>query len=34
MEHTVSDTPERRAFYQKIDGEKNLSALWRQHGRH
>jgi gentisate 1,2-dioxygenase len=27
MEHTVLETPERRAFYQKIDGE-NLSALW------
>jgi len=27
MEHTVLETPERRAFYEKIDGE-NLSALW------
>ena len=27
MEHAVRDTPERRAFYEKIDGE-NMSALW------
>src|SRR6516165_3046698 len=27
MENQVQDTPERRAFYKKIDGE-NLSALW------
>src|SRR5947209_20282441 len=27
MENQIQDTPERRAFYEKIDGE-NLSALW------
>jgi gentisate 1,2-dioxygenase len=27
MEHAVQQTPERQAFYEKIDGE-NLSALW------
>src|SRR5947199_1663149 len=27
MEHAVQQTPERQAFYSKIDGEK-LSALW------
>ena len=27
MQHAVQETPERRAFYQAIDGE-NLSALW------
>ena len=27
MEHAVQQTPERQAFYKKIDGE-NLSALW------
>src|SRR6201995_809483 len=27
MEHAVQQTPERQAFYNKIDGE-NLSALW------
>ena len=27
MQHVVQETPERRAFYQAIDGE-NLSALW------
>lgn len=27
MELNVRQTPERQAFYQKIDGE-NLSALW------
>ena len=27
MEHVVQQTPERQAFYNKIDGE-NLSALW------
>ena len=27
MDHTVAKTPERDAFYRRIDGE-NLSALW------
>ena len=27
MEHAVQQTPERQAFYEKIDGE-NLTALW------
>src|ERR1700730_17930653 len=27
MDHPVQSTPEREAFYRKIDGE-NLSALW------
>ena len=27
MEHVIQMTPEREAFYRKIDGE-NLSALW------
>lgn len=27
MEHAVQQTPERQAFYEKIDGE-NLIALW------
>src|SRR5262249_48831426 len=27
MDHVVQTTPEREAFYKKIDGE-NLSALW------
>jgi gentisate 1,2-dioxygenase len=31
MEHAVEKTPEREAFYRKIDGE-NLSALWNVMG--
>lgn len=27
MDHAIQKTPEREAFYRKIDGE-NLSALW------
>ncbi len=31
MDHPVQQTPERQAFYRKIDGE-NLSALWNVMG--
>ena len=31
MDHAIQKTPEREAFYRKIDGE-NLSALWNVMG--
>jgi gentisate 1,2-dioxygenase len=31
MDHAVLDTPERRAFYERIDGE-NMTALWNVMG--
>jgi len=31
VDHAVEKTPEREAFYRKIDGE-NLSALWNVMG--